>query len=227
LPVPFPVDLWYDEFDFRRFRSSDALRCSKFEMTALSSKREALGAEPDSSTLVDNERGKLFMPTANVKAIAESSKDKLKTAIVELEKFLNGHALPQLTNEESSEESIAVHAGLLSDLRHLLVFSEVAYEKLGAILRRPNFDLELAERTLYEVYHHCVNAFFYPKNEGYSEDGRYAYTGQDAIRFRAKPVRAVRDVVLNISRVYEELRDDLSYYESEYLTQRRMLGQSK
>jgi hypothetical protein len=164
---------------------------------------------------------------ANIKGIAESSRDKLKSAILELEQFLNGHALPELVQEDSAEAQ-NFYGGLLSDMRHLLVFSEVAYEKLGALLRRPNFDVELAERTLYEVYHHCVNAFFYPKNECYSEDGRYAYTGQDAIRFRRKPVRAARDVVLNVSRVYEELRDDLSYYESDYLTQRRMMqGQTK
>ncbi|MBW5444864.1 DUF3907 family protein [Cohnella sp. CFH 77786] len=163
---------------------------------------------------------------ANIKGIAESSREKLKTAILELEQFLNGHALPELVQENSAEAQ-AFYGGLLSDLRHLLVFSEVAFEKLGALLRRPNFDVEQAERTLYEVYHHCVNAFFYPKNECYSEDGRYAYTGQDAIRFRIKPVRAARDVVLNVSRVYEELRDDLAYYESDYLTQRRMSGQSK
>ncbi|MBB6729688.1 DUF3907 family protein [Cohnella zeiphila] len=167
------------------------------------------------------------MPTANVKALAESSREKLKSAIDVLETFLNRNALPQLTGEDASEEAVAVHAGLLSDLRHLLVFSEVAYEKLGAILRRPNFDQKSAERALYEVYHHCVNAYFYPKNEGYSEDGRYAYTGQDAIRFRAKPGRAVRDVVLGISRAFEELREDLTYYESEYLIQCRMQGQSK
>ncbi|MBB6675281.1 DUF3907 family protein [Cohnella nanjingensis] len=161
------------------------------------------------------------MPSANVKALAESSREKLKAAIDELETFLNGHALPQLV-EPDHAESATFYAGLLSDLRQLLVFSEVSYEKLGALLRRPNFDGEAAERSLYEVYHHCVNAFFYPKNEGYSEDGRYAYTGQDAIRFRAKPVRVARDLVLQVSRVYEELRDDLSYYESEYLTQRRL-----
>ena len=166
------------------------------------------------------------MPTANIKAIAESSREKLKFAIELLENFLNNYALPQLT-EGASEESGKVHAGLLSDLRHLLVFSEVAYEKLGALLRRPNFDNDAAERVLYDVYHHCVNNYFYPKNEAYSEDGRYAYTGQDAIRFRAKPSRAVRDVVLGISRSYEELRDELSYYESEYLTHRRMQGQAK
>jgi hypothetical protein len=165
------------------------------------------------------------MPATNVKGLAETSREKLKTAIGELETFLNQNALPQLTQD--NPDSAGFYGGLLSDLRHLLVHSEVAYEKLGALLRRPNFDLEQAEKTLYEVYHQSVNAFFYPKNECYSEDGRYAYTGQDAIRFRAKPVRAARDAVLNVSRLFEELRDDLAYYESDYLTQRRMQSQSK
>ncbi|OXS62473.1 hypothetical protein B1A99_01005 [Cohnella sp. CIP 111063] len=166
------------------------------------------------------------MPSTNLKALAESSREKLKAAIDPIEHFLNNHALEQLVQNDDPD-SVAFYSGLLSDLRHLLVFSEVAYEKLGAVLRRPNLDNDLAERALYEVYHNGVNSFFYPKNECYSEDGRYAYTGQDAIRFRMKPVRAARDIILSISRVYEELRDDLSYYESDYLTHRRMQGQSK
>ncbi|QJD83628.1 YpuI family protein [Cohnella herbarum] len=166
------------------------------------------------------------MPATNIKALAESSRDKLKAAIDPIEQFLNHNALEQLVQADNPDGP-GFYTGLLSDLRHLLVFSEVAYEKLGAVLRRPNFDNELAERALYEVYHNGVNSFFYPKNECYSEDGRYAYTGQDAIRFRMKPVRAARDVILNISRVYEELRDDLSYYESDYLTHRRMQNQTK
>jgi hypothetical protein len=166
------------------------------------------------------------MPANNIKGLTESSREKLKAAIEQIEPFLNNNALEQLVQVEDSN-SVSFYSGLLSDLRHLLVFSEVSYEKLGTLLRRPNFDNELAERILYEVYHNGVNAFFYPKNECYSEDGRYAYTGQDAIRFRIKPVRSARDVILNVSRIYEELRDDLSYYESDYLTQRRMQGQSK
>ncbi|BBI34710.1 YpuI family protein [Cohnella abietis] len=166
------------------------------------------------------------MPAINIKALAESSREKLKAAIDPIEQFLNNHALEQLVQADNPDSS-AFYSGLLSDLRHLLVFSEVAYEKLGAILRRPNLDNDLAERALYEVYHNGVNAFFYPKNECYSEDGRYAYTGQDAIRFRIKPIRPARDIILSISRLYEELRDDLSYYESDYLTQRRMQSQSK
>ncbi|MFB9280034.1 YpuI family protein [Cohnella cellulosilytica] len=167
------------------------------------------------------------MSSANLKALAESSREKLKAAIDPIEQFLNHHALEQLIQHADNPDEEVFYSGLLSDLRHLLVFSEVAYEKLGAVLRRPNLDSDLAERALYEVYHNGVNSFFYPKNECYSEDGRYAYTGQDAIRFRMKPVRAARDVILSISRVYEELRDDLSYYESDYLTNRRMQGQAK
>ncbi|MFC4305602.1 YpuI family protein [Cohnella boryungensis] len=165
------------------------------------------------------------MPATNLKALAEASREKLKAAIDPIEQFLNHHSLEQLVQSDQAD-NVAFYSGLLSDLRHLLVFSEVTYEKLGAVLRRPNFDNDLAERALYEVYHKGVNSFFYPKNECYSEDGRYAYTGQDAIRFRTKPVRAARDIILGISRVYEELRDDLSYYESDYLTHRRLQGQS-
>lgn len=178
----------------------------------------------EGSTLGVEERGTI-MP-ANIKELAASSRDKLKTAIQELEQFLNENALPQLALDQS-EDNEHFYRGLLSDLRHLLVFSEVSYEKLGALLRRPNLDVDQTERTLYEVYHHCVNAFFYPKNECYSEDGRYAYTGQDAIRFRMKPIRSARDVILRISKCYEELRDELAYYESDYLIQRRMKRQSR
>jgi len=165
------------------------------------------------------------MPSANVNALSESTRAKLKEAVQIIEPFLNSHTLISLAGEDSSEESQSFYKGLLSDLRHLLVFTEVSVEKLGVLLRRPNFDADYAERCLYEVYHQCVNAFFYPKNECYSEDGRYAYTGQDAIRFRYKPARDARNAVINVSKIYEELRDELSYYESDYMTQRRMQAQ--
>lgn len=162
--------------------------------------------------------------SANVHQLCESTREKLKLVINQMETFLNVHALPQLTVDQD-EEMEHFYQGFLSDLRHLLVFSEVSYEALGVALRRATFNVEFGEKALYDVYHRCVNSFFYPKNECYSEDGRYAYTGQDAIRFRKKPIRPVRDIILEISKVYEELRDDLSYYESDYLTQRRMQSQ--
>lgn len=166
------------------------------------------------------------MPADNLQNLCAETRDKLKSAIAILETFLNEHALPQLAAEQD-EETVLFYKGFLSDLRHLLAFSEVSYEKLGIVQRRPNFDADFAEKALYNVYHRCVNSFFYPKNESYSEDGRYAYTGQDAIRFRKKPVRPARDVILNITKIYEELRDDLAYYESDYLTERRMQAERK
>ncbi len=119
------------------------------------------------------------MPSTNVKQLCEDAREKLKISIEQLESFLNRYSLPELSGEQQEGDNAEpFYKGLLSDLRHLLVFSEVSYEKLGVALRRPNFDTEFAERALYEVYHQCVNAYFYPKNEGYSEDGRYAYTGR-------------------------------------------------
>lgn len=164
------------------------------------------------------------MAVFNVKNVCESTKIKLNEAIVKMEKFLNEHSLQKLNTEvDSAMEDF--YKGFLSDIRHLLVFSEVAYEKLGISLRRPTFNVEYAEKVLYEVYHSCVNNFFYPKNECYSEDGRYAYTGQDAIRFRKKPVREARDLIIELSKIFETLREDLAYYETDYITQKRMQGE--
>ncbi|MFH5182789.1 YpuI family protein [Paenibacillus sp. TAB 01] len=164
------------------------------------------------------------MATFNVKNVCETTKSKLSEAIAKMEKFLNEYSLQQL-NTEMDAAMEDFYKGYLSDTRHLLVFSEVAYEKLGVSLRRPTFNVEYAEKVLYEVYHGCVNNFFYPKNECYSEDGRYAYTGQDAIRFRKKPTRAVRDLTIELSKIFEALREELSYYETDYITQKRMQGE--
>lgn len=162
------------------------------------------------------------MSQANIKQLCVTAKDQLGIVISKLETFLNHWTLPQLAEDED-QEILQFYQGYLSDLRQLLVFSEVCHEKLGILLRRGTFDEEAAGKRLYSVYHDCVNRFFYPKNESYSEDGRYAYTGQDAIRFRMKPVRAARDIILDITKIFEDLRDQLTYYESDYLTQQRML----
>ncbi|MBP1156313.1 MULTISPECIES: YpuI family protein [unclassified Paenibacillus] len=164
------------------------------------------------------------MAVFNVKNLCETSRTKLSEAIAKMESFLNEHSLQQL-NTDNDEAMDEFYKGYLSDTRHLLVFSEVSYEKLGVALRRPNFNVEYAEKVLYEVYHSCVNSFFYPKNECYSEDGRYAYTGQDAIRFRKKPTRVVRDLTIELSKIFEMLRDELAYYETDYITQKRMQGE--
>jgi hypothetical protein len=164
------------------------------------------------------------MAMFNVKNVCESTKAKLKEAIEKLEIFLNHQTLETL-NVEQDLEMEEFYKGYLADMRHLIVFCELDYEKLGVALRRPSFNIEYAEHALYDTYHNGINRFFYPKHECYSEDGRYAYTGQDAIRFRKKPSRAVRDLTIELSRIFEELREDLTYYETDYITQRRMQGE--
>jgi hypothetical protein len=159
-----------------------------------------------------------------VKALCELTKTSLNDAIKRLEQFLNSITLQELLQDNETDMQ-EFYQGYLSDLRQLLVFSEVYYEKLGTQLRRPTFNVEQAERVLYDTYHQCVNRFYYPKNECYSEEGRYAYTGQDAIRFRKKPGRIARDIVMDCSLIYEQLREQLGYYETEYVNQRRLQGE--
>lgn len=165
--------------------------------------------------------GNAVMSGPNVQKLCESTREKLKAAILKVEAFLNEYSLPQLAQSQDEEE-VAYYKGFLSDLRHLLVFSETSSEKIGVLLRRANFDVNSAEDTLYKVYHNVINSFFYPKNECYAEDGRYAYTGQEAIRFRKQVAAPAREIILDVTKTYEELRDDLDYYESDYLSQRRM-----
>jgi hypothetical protein len=161
------------------------------------------------------------MSTENVKQLCESTQVQLKFVIEKLEQFLNHHSLAHLC-PDNEQEMLEFYKGYLSDLRHLLVFCEVSWEKLGVSLRRPNFNQDYAEKVLYDVYHQCVNLFFYPHYESYSEDGRYAYTGQDAIRFRKPPHRVIRAVTIECSKIFEQLREDLAYYELDYLSQRKL-----
>jgi hypothetical protein len=166
------------------------------------------------------------MAVHDVKNICESAREKLKVAIGQMEAFLNNHSLPGLVADVKDDAAtVEFYQGFLADVRHLSVYSEVSYEKLGNLLRRPELKVEQAEKVLYDTYHNAINAFFYPKHECYSEDGRYAYTGQDAIRFRKKPVRAARDIILGLSHTYEQLREELAYYETDYVTQKRLQGE--
>jgi len=161
------------------------------------------------------------MAAHNVKALCESTRSSLKEAVALMESFLNSTTIESL-NPVAGEQTQEFYRDFLSDLRRLCVYTEDGYEKLGVALRRKTFPVDYAEKVLHEVFHQCVNQFFFPKHECYSEEGRYAYTGQDAIRFRKKPARAVRDITLQLSKIFEVLREELAYYETDYVTKRKM-----
>jgi hypothetical protein len=150
----------------------------------------------------------------NIKEKCEQTKRDLKLVQIDLENCLNECNLNSF--DSSNEEDIFYNKGLLSDLRHLIVSVENHYEKIASILRNPKFNETKAENFLYEIYHDCINKFFYPQNESYSEDGRYAYTNRDAIRFRKKFNAEVKRMIVKISKVFEKMREYLSYYEINY-----------
>ncbi|AMA72431.1 MULTISPECIES: DUF3907 family protein [Aneurinibacillus] len=163
------------------------------------------------------------MPETQLKEICEESYNRLKKVCMELEKFLNTTTLNQLVQASSDPEQYeSYYRDYLSDLRHLLVNCENAYEKLGICLRRARFNKEFAEEALYLVYHTCVNLFFYPKGEVYEEDGRNSYTGRDAIIFHKEVTPELKALTLGMSKVFEYLRDELQYYETDYVTMKRM-----
>jgi hypothetical protein len=172
--------------------------------------------------------GGYFMTVTQLKEVCEESYNRLKKVCSSLETFLNNTSLPQLMSKTSqSEEYETYYKSYLSDLRHLLVNCENAYERLGITLRRSTFNKEFAEENLYLVYHTCINLFFYPKGEVYEEDGRNSYTGRDAIIFHKEVTPELRALTLGLSKEFEYLRDELQYYETDYITMKRMKSASK
>jgi hypothetical protein len=141
----------------------------------------------------------------------------------QLEDYLNGVTLSSLLQAENEiRDAEEYYKGYLQDLRHLLVNCENGFEKLGVCLRRAQFNEKFAEEALYQSFHQCVNLFFYPKNESYEEDGRHSYTGRDAIIFKNEIDPELKELTLSLSKGFEELREDLLYYETDYMTTKVM-----
>ncbi|MGF9907728.1 YpuI family protein [Brevibacillus porteri] len=163
------------------------------------------------------------MSATHLKQLCEETYTKLKKVSMEVERFLNQVTLAGLVSASGDpEEFETYYRNYLSDLRHLLVHCENAYERLGVSLRRARFHEEFAEEVLYQVYHTCINNFYYPKGEVYEEDGRLAYTGQDCIIFRKQVVPELQQLTLSLSRVFEPMRNDLQYYETDYIAKKSM-----
>jgi hypothetical protein len=163
------------------------------------------------------------MAATHLKQLCEDTYTKLKKASMELERFLNQVTLTSLVEQSGDpEEYEAYYRTYLSDLRHLLVYCENAYERLGIALRRARFNEEFAEEVLSQVYHTCVNNFYYPKGEVYEEDGRHSCTGQAPINFRKQVTPELKQLMISLSKVFEQLRDNLQYYENDYHSTQQM-----
>ncbi|MBA4492810.1 DUF3907 family protein [Paenactinomyces guangxiensis] len=164
------------------------------------------------------------MPAEETKQLCILTREKLRDAKQELEQFLNNHCVTQLTEGQTDQpaETEAYICDFLADLRHLSVACELGYEKVSLVLRRAKFNHDFAEKVLSEIVHSCIYCFYYPRNEVYEEDGRYSYTSVDAIKFRQTPPEPLRQITVSLSKIFEILRDELEYYETDYVTRIRM-----
>lgn len=162
------------------------------------------------------------MPAEQTKQLCVMTREKLRDAKEQLEDFLNYNSVHQLIEGQSSNPDTEKYiCEFLSDLRHLVVVCELGYEKVSLVLRRATFSEEFADKVLGEIVHSCVYGFYYPRNEVYEEDGRYSYTAQDAIQFRENTPSGLQQLVFSLSKIFEYLRDELEYYETDYFTRVR------
>jgi hypothetical protein len=115
---------------------------------------------------------------------------------------------------------------VLDAIRTIYVHSRESEEHLNNLLNSKRFLAAPAERILYELYHRSILEFFSPIHDVWQEDGRYSYTGKDAIDFREKVPEHLQKGVLRLAKSFETLREELLYYETDYMTKEKMKKQS-
>jgi hypothetical protein len=140
----------------------------------------------------------------------------LLVAVQNLEHFLNETTLHLLVNQ--NEERVEYYKRVLSQCRKILVYSEEGLEAAQIILNATPFPKPIAEKTLYKIYHQCIEEFFSPKSDVWYEDSRSAYTGKNAICFRHEVPKSLQQLFSNMEGSFQHLREELEYYETDYKT---------
>lgn len=143
-------------------------------------------------------------------------KDFLAKSISTLEDFLNETTIAQL-NLENDEDRI-YNKLILSNLRKLAVYSEEGLETCSVILQSEPFQKAAAEKTLYRIYHQCIEEFFSPKNDAWFENSRSAYTGRNSIKFYRSVSESVIQLIKSLESDFQRIREELEYYETDYRT---------
>lgn len=152
-----------------------------------------------------------------VQSQTEQTKDFLESVTNDIGNFLNATTLNSLLKEEP-EGNNDYFKGLLSSLRRLYVFCEEGLDASKVILNGDKFRKGAAEKTLYWIYHQCVQEFYSPKNENWYEDSRSAYTGKNAIKYFQTTPESVKQLMASLEKGFQEIREELEYYETDYKT---------
>lgn len=151
-----------------------------------------------------------------VKTQLEDVKSFLETTVAQLEEFLNETTYSKLQAERSGEESY--YKGILSSLRRMLVSCEEGLEVCQIVLKNEVFNKAAAEKTLYRVYHQCIEEYFSPKSDRWFEDSRSAYTGKNSIKFHQVVPDSVIAILKSVESGFQNMREELEYYETDYRT---------
>ncbi len=140
----------------------------------------------------------------------------LETTVERLENFLNETTFSKLQQEKNGDEKY--YKGILSSLRRLLVNCEEGLEVCQIILKNEMFNKAAAEKTLYKIYHQCIEEYFSPKSDRWYEDSRAAYTGKNSIKFHAEVPESILAILKELENGFQAMREELEFYETDYRT---------
>ncbi|MGJ7919931.1 YpuI family protein [Neobacillus sp. LXY-4] len=150
------------------------------------------------------------------KAQIEDVKYFLAKTSAELEEFLNENTLSGLLEKKPGNQDY--YKLLLGNIRKLLVYCEESLDSCKVILQTETFPKAAAEKTLYRIYHQCIEEFFSPKSDVWFEDSRSAYTGKNSIKLRHDAPDNLKKLIAGLEGEFQRVREELQYYETDYLT---------
>ncbi|MDN3016652.1 YpuI family protein [Paenibacillus sp. BSR1-1] len=156
------------------------------------------------------------MGNSLVKSQLNDVKGFLTKTITTLEDFLNETTIKGFNLENEEDQSYIKL--IFSNLRKLIVYSEEGFEACSVILQSEPFQKAAAEKTLYKIYHNCIEEFFAPKNDAWFENSRSAYTGRNAIKYYRNVPEAVSLLIKSLEGEFQRIREELEYYETDYRT---------
>jgi hypothetical protein len=140
----------------------------------------------------------------------------LTSTIDTLEEYLNNTTISQMEQQLSGDTTY--YKLVLSNLRKLLVYCEESLDACSVILQSEPFQKATAEKTLYRIFHQCIEEFFSPKNDAWFEDSRSAYTGRNSIKFFKNVPESVQKLIKGLEGEFQRVREELEYYETDYRT---------
>ncbi|OLS40188.1 YpuI family protein [Bacillus sp. MRMR6] len=156
------------------------------------------------------------MGNALVKTQLNDVKEFLANTSLKLENYLNETTIVQMQREKESD--LNYYKIILSNLRKLLVYSEEGLEACSVILQSEPFQKATAEKTLYRIFHQCIEEFFSPKNDAWYENSRSAYTGKNSIKFYKEIPENLQVLIKGLEGEFQRIREELEFYETDYRT---------